>query len=118
MFRRPCYDARQLAADLRADCGKTISVQQNFDGPHVWHKPGLSGYLVYLVGLVCFVYLDHLVYPVSLVQPNKQDKPNKPLKRDRPNRPNEQDRLADFFSILRVGETIWGQPACTTVTRF
>ena len=55
---------------------KNISTQQNFDGPHVWDKPGLSGYLVYLV---------------SLMQPNKPD---------RPNRPNEQDRLADFFSIL------------------
>ena len=31
---------------------------------------------------------------------------------------NLPDRLADFFSILLVGETIWGQPACTTVTRF
>ena len=40
---------------------------------------------VFLVDLVCFVYL------VSFVQPNKQDKPNKP---------NEQGRLADFFSIL------------------
>ena len=50
---------------------------QNFDGPHVWDKPGLSGYLVYLV---------------SLMQPNKPD---------RLNRPNEQDRLADCFSILR-----------------
>jgi len=45
-------------------------------GKILWHKPGLSGYLVNLVGLV---------------QPNKQD---------RPDRPNEQDRLADFFSIL------------------
>ena len=51
-------------------------IRENFDGPHVWDKPGLSGYLVYLVGLV---------------QPNR---------RDRPDRPNEQDRLADFFSIL------------------
>ena len=50
-----------------------------FDGPHVWGKPGLSGYLV------CLVHL------VSLMQPNKPD---------RPNRPNEQDRLVDFFSIL------------------
>jgi hypothetical protein len=32
--------------------------------------------------------LDHLVYLVGLVQPNKRD------------RPNERDRLADFFSIL------------------
>src|SRR5436309_10629634 len=49
------------------------------------------------------VCLVHLVYPVNLVQPNKQDKPTKPIKRDRPdrpNRPNERDRLADFFSIL------------------
>ncbi len=43
----------------------------NSDGPHVWDKPGLSGYLV------CLVHL------VSLLQPNKLD---------RPNRPNEQDR--------------------------
>jgi hypothetical protein len=60
-----------------AGCGKTILAQQNFDGLHVWDKPGLSGYLVCLV---------------SLMQPNTPD---------RPNRPNEQDRLADFFSILR-----------------
>jgi hypothetical protein len=51
----------------------------NSDSLHVWDKPGLSGYLV------CLVHL------VSLLQPNKLD---------RPNRPNEQDRLADFFSIL------------------
>ena len=50
--------------------------RETFDGPHVWDKPGLSGYLV------CLVHL------VSLMQPNK------------PDRPNEQDRLADFFSIL------------------
>ena len=71
IFRRPCYyDAPQLAADLLAGCGKTISVQQNFDGPHVWHKSGLSGYLVclvHLVDLVCFVYLVHLVCLVGLV---------------------------------------------------
>jgi hypothetical protein len=42
----------------------------------MWHKPGLSGYLVYLVQLV------------GLAQPNKQDKPIK------------QDRLADLFNIL------------------
>ena len=49
---------------------------ENFDGPHVWDKPGRSSCLVHLV---------------RLIQPNKPD---------RPNRPNEQDRLADFFSIL------------------
>ncbi len=59
-----------------ADCGKTILARENFDSPHVWDKPGLSGYLVYLV---------------SLIQPNTPD---------RPNRPHEQDRLADCFSIL------------------
>jgi hypothetical protein len=32
--------------------------------------------LVHLVDLVCFVYLVHLV---SFVQPNKQDKPKKPI---------------------------------------
>ena len=26
-----------------AGCGKTILAQQNFDGLHVWDKPGLSG---------------------------------------------------------------------------
>ncbi len=26
-----------------AGCGKTISLEQNFDGLHVWGKPGLSG---------------------------------------------------------------------------
>jgi hypothetical protein len=59
--------------------GKTIAARWIFDGPYVWDKPGLSGYLV------CLVHL------VSLMQPNKPD---------RPNRPNEQDRLADFYSIL------------------
>jgi hypothetical protein len=53
--------------------------RENFDSPHVWDKPGLSGYLVCLV---------HLVSPIQ---------PNKP---DRPNRPHEQDRLADFSSVL------------------
>ena len=62
-----------------AGCGKAVSAQQNFEGLHVWNKPGLSGYLV------CLVHL------VSLMQPNKPD---------RSNRPNKQDRLADFFSIL------------------
>jgi hypothetical protein len=41
----------------------------------------MSGYLVCLVHrvyLVCFVDLADLVYPVNLVQPNKQDKRNKP----------------------------------------
>jgi hypothetical protein len=56
--------------------------REPFDGPHVWDKPGLSGYLV------CLVHL------VSLMQSNKSD---------RPNRPEEQDRLADFFSILLGG---------------
>jgi hypothetical protein len=59
-------------ASALAGCGKTMLARENFDGPHVWDKPSLSGYLV------------------SLMQPNKPD---------RPNRPNEQDRLADFFSI-------------------
>ncbi len=41
---------KQLVADLTlAGCGKTISAGQNFDGSHVWDKPGLSGYLVHLV---------------------------------------------------------------------
>jgi hypothetical protein len=57
--------------------------QKQFDGPHVWDKLGLSGYLV------CLVHL------VSLMQPNKPD---------RPNRPNEQDRLTVFFSILFILE--------------
>jgi len=64
---------------LLADCGKTMLALLKSHGPHVWDKPGLSGYLV------CLVHL------VSLMQPNKPD---------RPNRPNEQDKLADFFSIL------------------
>ena len=42
--------------------------------------------------LVCLVICS--VWPIWVVSCN-QDKPNKP------NRPNEQDRLADFFSILR-----------------
>ena len=55
--------------------------RENFDGPYVWDKPDLSGYLA------CLVHL------VSLLQPNKPG---------RPNRPNEQDRLADCFSIMLV----------------
>jgi hypothetical protein len=56
-----------------------MEARENFEGPHVWDKPGLSGYLV------CLVHL------VSLMQPNKPD---------RPHRPNEQDRLANCFGIL------------------
>ena len=56
---------------------------ENFEGPHVWDRPRLSGYLV------CLVHL------VSLMQPNKPD---------RPNRPHEQDRLADFFRIQRENQ--------------
>ena len=40
MFRRPCYDAGELAADLPAGFGKTASIQQNFDGLRVWHDRG------------------------------------------------------------------------------
>ena len=63
-----------------AGCGNPTLALQNFEGPHVWHKP------VCLVHLVCFVYL------VSFVQPNKRDRPNKPN--------NGLLTLADFFSIL------------------
>ena len=42
-----------------------------------------------MLKLVCFVYLVHLV---CLVEPNKQDKPNKPN--------NGLLLLAGFFSIL------------------
>jgi hypothetical protein len=59
--------------------------------------------LVHLVDLVCFVYLFDLAHLVSFVQPNKQDKPNKP---------NEQGRLADFFSILLKKKT-----GCTRVRK-
>jgi hypothetical protein len=43
---------------------ETIScgAQQNFVGLYVWDKPDLSGYLVYLV------------HPVSLMQPNEQER--------------------------------------------
>ena len=41
---------------------------ENFDGRHVWDKPGL----VHLVDLVCFVYLVDLVHLVSFVQPKNQ----------------------------------------------
>jgi hypothetical protein len=70
-----------------AGCGNTIVACQSFDDLHVWHKPGLSRYLI------CLVHL------VSLIQSNKPD---------RPNRPNEQDRLADFFSILLVN-VVWSR---------
>ena len=52
-----------------AGCGTTISAGENFEGPNVWDKSGLSGYLVYLV---CFVYLVDLVQLVSFVPPNNQ----------------------------------------------
>ena len=26
-----------------AGCGKTTLARENFEGPHVWDKPGLSG---------------------------------------------------------------------------
>ena len=60
--------------------------------------------LVYLVGLFCLVDEVHLVY---LVQPNKQDKPNKP--------DNGLLMLADFFRILLeiqqvVGNLFGGEP--------
>jgi hypothetical protein len=64
---------------LLVGCGKTVLVRENFD-PRVWHHPGLSGHLIYLV------------------QANN---------RDRLNRPNEQDRLANFFSILLWGDGGW-----------
>jgi len=41
-------------------------VRLESNAPHVWDKPGLSG------DLVCLVHL------VSLVQPNKSDRPNRP----------------------------------------
>ena len=44
-----------------------------------------------MLKLVCFVYLVHLV---CLVEPNKQDKPNKPN--------NGLLLLADFFSVLLI----------------
>jgi hypothetical protein len=44
--------------------------------------------------LVGLVYLVDLVHLFSFVQPNKQDKPNKPN--------NSLLPLADFFSILLV----------------
>ena len=69
---------------------KNYIASQNFTGPHVLDKPGLSDYLV------CLVHL------VSLMQPNKPD---------RPNRPNEQDRLADFFSILIETDSVESKTA-------
>ena len=63
-----------------AGCGKTTLARENFEGPHVRQKPRLSGYLVHLV---------------SLMQPNKRDRPNKPN--------NGLLMLADFFSILLEG---------------
>ena len=39
--------------------------RENFEGSHVWDKPGLSGYLVHLVDEVHLVYL---VCPVGLAR--------------------------------------------------
>ena len=63
------------ARSLRKNYCGTVEIQWS---PHPG-RAGLSGYLV------CMVHL------VSLMQPHKPD---------RSNRPNEQDRPADFFSIL------------------
>ena len=57
-------------------------VCESFDGAHVWDKAGLSGYLV------CLVHL------VSLMQPNKPD---------RLNRPNEQDGWRTASASCYVG---------------
>ena len=56
-----------------------MAARKNFEGSHVWDKPGLSGYLV------CLVHL------VSLMQQNKPD---------RPNRPNERTRLVNSIGVL------------------
>ena len=77
----------RLISGIEQAADKLLLVRENFDAPHAWHNPGLSGYLV------CLVHL------VRLMQPNKPD---------RPNRPNQQNRLADFFSILL--ETIMKGP--------
>ena len=73
----------------------------------LWIRPtAMFMETVIVVGLVYLVCLVGLGQRVGLVQPNKQDKPKKPIirdKPDRPDRPNEQDRLADFFSIQLAG---------------
>ncbi len=53
-----------------------------------------------------WVCLVNLVYPVSLVQPNKQDKPNKPIKRDRPDRPAEVCDIKGWGATART-EAQW-----------
>ena len=35
--------ARRYRGEMLAECGETISAQENFDGRHVWNKSGLSG---------------------------------------------------------------------------
>jgi hypothetical protein len=57
------------------------------------------------VGLIYLVDVVHLVYPVSLVQPNKQDKPN-----------NSLLTLAVLFSILLEGE-VSGETGARDITR-
>jgi hypothetical protein len=52
---------------------------------------GESPFVCRTLKLVCFVYLVHLV---CFVQPNKQDKPNKPN--------NGLLLLAGFFSVLLI----------------
>ena len=57
---------------------KTIVARWKSDGPRVWNKPGLSGYLVSLVGLVCLVCL------VKSDRPDQRDGPERPLNRQHP----------------------------------
>ena len=84
---------------IRTESSREIQQIRAFTSSRVQKRCGHAGVSLFCTSgtsPVCPVSLVHLVDPVSLVQPNTQDKPNKLIKRDRPNRPHEQDRLADF----------------------
>ena len=55
-------------SSLLAGYGKTIVARSNVDGPHVWDKPGLSGYLV------CLVYHVYLALPDETDQIDETDR--------------------------------------------
>jgi hypothetical protein len=42
-YERVINGLGMMSPGALAGCGTTISAQQNFDGPRVWQKPGLSG---------------------------------------------------------------------------
>ena len=57
-----------------AGCGKTMLARENFDGPHVWHKSGLSGWSG-LSSLFCFLTQRNQIHETD--QTDQIDQMNK-----------------------------------------